>query len=82
MLSKRNILIFGLVAVIPTVIGMYISSFMFLGFIAEIPVFAAVFLILSFFIKSNKIKIIITVPIALIIPLWGWTSTIIAGHFG
>jgi len=81
MLSKQNILIFALVTVIPTVIGILYIPYHFILFLIEIPVFAASFLVLSFLIKSNKIKIMISVSVALTIQLWTWGSTIARGGF-
>lgn len=79
MLNKRNLLILGLVAIVSTFVGMLYDSFMFLLFFAEIPVFASSFLLLSFFIKSNKLKILISLPIASAIPLFYWFTLFFIG---
>jgi hypothetical protein len=64
---------------VPTFVGMLYDPFMFLLFFAEIPVFASSFLGLSFFIKSNKLKIIISIPFASVIPLFYWLTIFFAG---
>ena len=79
MFDKRNLLILGLVIVISTFVGMLYDSFIFLLFLVEIPVFATSFLAFSFFINSNKLKIIISLPVASVIPLFLWLSIFFAG---
>ena len=74
MLSKRNLLIWGLAIVLPIVLPMVIYDFRDALFLlvlihSPIPVFAASFLALSFIIKSNKFKIIISASTASILPL-------------
>lgn len=72
MLSKQNIIILGAISIVTPIVGMLYDSFLFTFLLTEIPVFTASFLILSFYIKSNKTKLIVSGLIASIFPFILW----------